>query len=335
VTRIDEDESVRSGHRPDALPVRTRKVRGWQVLNGLLGLVCLGVLVLLVYTFFAPTALQNFWQRTFHHPFPFDITYVRKFLSLPIVLRGLGLSIALAVVSMIAGVALGFAAGMARLSGLVVVRTVAWLYIWIWRGTPLLLQLLLTAFGLPILLESMDRSGHGVLTTWSKTIGGTPFLSGFIALSLFEGAYMAEIVRAGIQAVDPGQTEAASALGMTRGLAMRKVILPQALKTILPPTGNNFTGMVKDTSLVSVIGLSELTLVSEEIYAENFKVLEVLIAAGFYYLLITTVWSIIQAVIESRLGDRKSEPGNGSMVRVLARAFQRSPRQVAEPGTQP
>jgi polar amino acid transport system permease protein len=118
---------------------------------------------------------------------------------------------------------------------------------------------------------------------------------------------MSEIVRAGIVSIDRGQMEAAKALGMTYPLAMRRVILPQALKVIIPPTGNEFISMLKTTSLVSVVGLQELTLVSEQTFAHSFKVLEVLVAAGIFYLAMTTILTVVQAQIERRLGERRAD----------------------------
>ena len=287
----------------DSIPrvVETRSARFWRLANALLAVGGLLVVAAIIYTFFRPAALQRFWLAAFRHPFPFDINYLREFLTFSDVVNALGVTITLGIASMAAGVVLGFAAGLARLSRLGVVRVVAFLYVSIWRGTPLLLQLLMVAFGLPIILDSMDASGTGLLTAAGRLIGGSPYLAGFIALALYEGAYMAEIVRAGLLSVDRGQVEAAKALGMNPVQTMWHVVLPQALRVIIPPTGNNFIAILKDTSLVSVIGLSELTLVAEETYSRNFRVLEVLIGAGLYYLLLTAVWSLVQAVIETRL----------------------------------
>lgn len=281
--------------------VETRAERFWRVANALLIVVGAVAIAGVIYTFFRPATLQQFWLATFHHPFPFDINYLREFLTFSDVVNAFGVTISLGIASMAAGVVLGFAAGLARMSRLGVVRVLAFLYVSIWRGTPLLLQLLMVAFGLPIILESMDASGAGILTSTGRLVGGSPYLAGFIALALYEGAYMAEIVRAGLLSVDRGQVEAAKALGMNPFQTMWHVVLPQALRVIIPPTGNNFIAILKDTSLVSVIGLSELTLVAEETYSRNFRVLEVLIGAGLYYLLLTTVWSLVQAAIEARL----------------------------------
>ena len=304
--------------------VETRAERFWRGANVVLAGAGLLAIVAIVYTFFRPATLQQYWLSTFRHPFPLDINYLRDFLTFSDVIDALGITISLGVASMAAGVVLGFVAGFARMSRLGVVRVITFLYVGIWRGTPLLLQLLMVAFGLPILLESMDPSGSGPLTSIGRLVGANPYLAGFIALTLYEGAYMAEIVRAGLLSVDHGQVEAAKALGMNPVQAMRHVVLPQALRVILPPTGNNFIAILKDTSLVSVIGLSELTLVAEETYSRNFRVLEVLIGAAVYYLALTTLWTVIQAGIESRIGTR-SEAGTrarglaGKSLRALGR----------------
>jgi polar amino acid transport system permease protein len=152
-----------------------------------------------------------------------------------------------------------------------------------------------------------DLSGAGWVSHVAVLIGSNAFAAGYLALSLNEGAYMSEIVRAGIESIDRGQMEAAKALGMTYPLAMRRVVLPQALKVIIPPTGNEFISMLKTTSLVSVIGFQELMLVSEQTFAHSFKVLEVLIAAGIFYLAMTTILTVVQAQIERRLGERRAD----------------------------
>lgn len=306
------------------LTVRTKRVPLWRVANVVLTALFVAIAALIIITFFTPGPLVRLWRDEFGHPFPFDIDYVRKFLSFPAVLDGAETALELAAVSMVAGTVLGAIAGLARISRLKALRVGAWLYIWVWRGTPLLVQLLVTAYGMPILLESMDRSGHSWLTTIAHHMGASPFLAGFIALSLYEGAYTAEIVRAGILSVDTGQLEAARALGMRHRTLMRRVVMPQAVRVIIPPLGNNVVAIIKDTSLVSVIGLAELTLVAEQTYAENFRVLEVLFGISLYYLLLTTIWSIVQVFIERRFGEHSStprDPAARALVSSARRAF--------------
>src|SRR6266568_3176418 len=168
-------------------------------------------------------------------------------------------------------------------------RFLSWLagaYIWFFRGSPLLVQVLLLWDGLPKLFPSL------LLPDWACIL---------LAFSLNEGAYMAEITRAAITSVDAGQMEAAKSLGMRYSLAMRRIVLPQAARVIIPPLGNEFNNMLKTTSIASVIGLQELTGSAEVYGSQAFVIFELLIVATFYYLLLTTVWGYIQGWIENRL----------------------------------
>lgn len=279
----------------------------WFVVNILLSVGGLLVVAFLVYSLFDQGPIKRFWLGAFHTTFPYDIGYLKTYFRLPQVLRAVQVTFLLAILAQTTGVALGLFSALARQSRIAVLRVVAGLYIWIWRGTPVFLQLVLMAYGVPIILDSMDPSGKGILSKIAFQIATSAFAAGYVALSLNEGAYMSEIVRAGIQAVDRGQMEAGKALGMTYGLAMRRIVLPQALKVIIPPTGNEFISMLKTTSLVAYIGLQEVTLVTLQIYAHNFKVVESLVGAGVYYLAMTTILSAIQGQIEIRLGERRAD----------------------------
>ena len=159
-------------------------------------------------------------------------------------------------------------------------------YIWFFRGSPLLVQVLLLWVALPKLAPRLLLPDFAVV---------------LVAFSLNEGAYMAEIIRAGITSIDPGQTEAAKSLGMRYALAMRRIVLPQAARVIVPPLGNEFNNMLKNTSIASVIGLQELTGTAEIFGAPTFTIFELLIVATFYYLLLTTLWGLVQSWIENRL----------------------------------
>jgi polar amino acid transport system permease protein len=127
-------------------------------------------------------------------------------------------------------------------------------------------------------------------------------LAGIVALSINEGAYMSEIVRAGILSVDPGQTEAAKSLGMTYRLTMSRIVLPQALRVIVPPLGNEFNNMLKTTSLLSVIAVEEIFRVAQAANSATFKAFEAFFGVALYYLALTTIWSVIQSRVERRLG---------------------------------
>jgi len=281
----------------------------WFFVN--IGLSALGVLLAagLLYSVLNPGPLYGFWLQTFHHPLPFNIPYFRYFFTLPQAWRGVRYTFILAILAQTTGIVLGLLAALMRTSRIALLRGLSWLYIWIFRGTPVLLQIYLVANALPLLLLSMDAdpTAHGWISRLALIIGSNAFASGYFALSLNEGAYMSEIVRAGIESIDRGQMEAAKALGMTYPLAMRRIILPQALKVIIPPTGNEFISMLKTTSLVSVIGLQELMLISLQTAAHSFNFLEVFTAAGIYYLAATTVLTLVQSQIERRVGERRAE----------------------------
>jgi len=161
------------------------------------------------------------------------------------------------------------------------IRLIVLLYIWLFRGTPVLLQLVFA---------------FNVLPAFGVVLPG--FACAVLALGLNEGAYMAEIMRSGIRAVSRGQRLAARALGMEEGQIMRWVVLPQALRIIIPPIGNQFIGMLKLSALVSVIGVQELLLVADQTASTNFRYIETLAAAGLYYLAMTTVFMAIQYLIE-------------------------------------
>jgi polar amino acid transport system permease protein len=285
----------------------------WFYIN--IGLSALGLLLVagLLYSVLNPTPLYRFWLRTFHHPLPFNIPYFRYFFTLPQAWRGVRYTFILAILAQTSGILLGLFAALMRTSRIALLRGLSWLYIWVFRGTPVLLQIYLVANALPLLLLSMDTdpTGHGWIGRLAVVIGSNAFSSGYLALSLNEGAYMSEIVRAGIESIDRGQMEAAKALGMTYPLAMRRIILPQALKVIIPPTGNEFISMLKTTSLVSVIGLQELMLVSLQTAAHSFNFLEVFTAAGIYYLAVTTVLTMVQSQIERRVGERRADVRRG------------------------
>jgi len=215
----------------------------------------------------------------------------RHFLSVRSVVKGAGRTLLISVCAQAMGIALGILVAVMRQSGNPVTSAVGWLYVWFFRGTPVLLQLLLW-YNLALVFPTM--LGHRTVDVM------TPFLAALLGLGINEGAYMAEIVRAGIASVDEGQTEAAQALGMTRGLTLRRIVLPQAMRVIIPPTGNEFISMLKTSSLASVIQYPELTRVADSISASNLRVVELLFTITVYYLLLTTVFSIGQYYLERR-----------------------------------
>jgi len=191
--------------------------------------------------------------------------------SIPILILGAGVTLQITLLSVGFGLLIGLFVGMARLSVIWPLRTAARVYVDFVRGTPLLVQIFLTYFALPIV------TGHRI----------DPFIAAITACSINSGAYVAEIVRAGIQSIDKGQMEAARSLGMTFPQAMRFVILPQALKRVVPPLGNEFIAMLKDSSLVSVIGFEELTRRGQLIIARTYGSFEIWMTVAVIYMIMT------------------------------------------------
>jgi polar amino acid transport system permease protein len=211
-------------------------------------------------------------------------------------LDGLVLTIVISVVAMILAIAVGLVVALMRRSRLGVLRWSAGVYIWVIRGTPLLVQLVLIYTGLAAVglyqFSDVDLLGVSVKAAVQAAI---------IGLTVNESAYIAEIVRAGLDSVPKGQFEAAASLGMKPGKAMRWIVVPQSLRVMVPPLGNSFNGMMKTTSVLSVIGVSEMFLVTQSISSYTFHTFEIFIVAAIYYLALTTVWTFIQANIENRL----------------------------------
>lgn len=218
------------------------------------------------------------------------------------ILNGLWITIALTVLSMVIGVALGVAAAVMQLSDSPVLRGAAGLYTWFFRGTPLLVQLIFW-FNIGLVFPVIGIGvpfGGPMLVEWQANALITPFVAAALGLTINEGAYMAEIVRAGIRSVDPGQREAAEALGMSHRQILRRVVLPQAMRVIIPPTGNQFISMLKTTSMVSVIAGAELLTVAQRIYLGNFEVIALLVVASIWYVVLTSVASVGQHFLEKR-----------------------------------
>lgn len=228
--------------------------------------------------------------------------------------NGLIVTVVVSIVAQLLGVVLGLFAALGKMSKLAPVRWLAEAYIWYFRGTPQLVQMMLLFFGLGVThIYDFPDIVIGMISISGAIQAGT------LALGINEGAYMAEIVRAGIEAIDPGQMEAAKSLGMTYPSAMQRIVLPQALKVIVPPLGNEFNNMMKTTSLMSVISAGELFFGYTQVNAHLFKPFELFIAASLYYLALTTVWSVIQARIESSLGERRTIKSPGVFERLFAK----------------
>jgi polar amino acid transport system permease protein len=234
------------------------------------------------------------------------------------ILHGLVVTLELTAVSMAIGIVLGVVLAVMRLSPNPLVAGTSSFYIWFFRGTPVLVQILFWSF----ISALYPKISLGIPFGGPEFVHGdansviTPFLAAILALGLNEGAYMAEIVRAGIISVDEGQTDAASALGMTRLQTMRRIVLPQAMRVIIPPTGNETISMLKTTSLVSVIAYPELLYSAQLIYAVNYRQIPLLLTVCIWYLVVTTILSIGQFYIERHFGRGTSR---GQQATVLQR----------------
>ncbi len=215
-------------------------------------------------------------------------------------LHGLLVTIELTVISMSIGIVLGVIIAILRLSPSRLLSTPAWTYTWFFRGTPVYVQLLFW-FNIAALYQSFSIGipfwSHAFLTINSNSVF-TPFTAAFVALGLNEAAYMSEIARAGLIAVDEGQIEAATSLGMTRGQSLRLVVLPQAMRVVIPPTGNEVISMLKTTSLAAAVSVQELLGAASNIYSVTYEVMGMLITASLWYLTVTTVLSVGQFYLE-------------------------------------
>jgi polar amino acid transport system permease protein len=233
----------------------------------------------------------------------FEWHLVGQYLFDPRVLHGMVVTIYLTAIAMVIGIVLGVLLAVMRLSPNPILRAASWLYIWFFRGTPLLVQILfwfaigslfpVISIGIPFGPSFVHESANSLIA---------PFTAALLGLGLNEGAYMAEIVRAGIISVDEGQSEAASSLGMTRLQTMRQIVLPQAMRVIIPPTGNETISMLKNTSLVSVAAFVELLYSVQQIYDVNYQTIPLLIVASIWYLVMTSVLYVGQYFIERRYG---------------------------------
>lgn len=202
----------------------------------------------------------------------------------PILLKATTVTVQLTTISVVLGTVIGIIVALLKLSKNKLILTVASLYTWIIRGTPMLLQLFFFYYGLPFVGIKLE-----------------PMSAAIIGLSLNSGAYMAEIIRGGILSVDKGQFEACKALGFTYGQTMRRVILPQTIRVLIPSVGNEFITMLKDTSLVSAIAMEELMRAAQQVYSSNFRPMEPFFIAACIYLALTTVFTTLFSIWEKKL----------------------------------
>jgi polar amino acid transport system permease protein len=231
----------------------------------------------------------------------FEWDVVGQYFTEESIVLGVRRTVELTAITMGIAVALGIVIAVLRLSPNPVLSGVSWFFVWFFRGTPLLVQLLVwynlaslypeLSLGIPFGPEFLTLEVNALIT---------PYLAAVLGLALNESAYMAEIVRAGILSVDQGQTEAAQALGMSRLRTLRRVILPQAMRVIIPPLGNDTINMLKMTSLVSVIAVPELLFASQTIYTRTFQTIPLLLVAVLWYLIVVSALSVVQYYVERR-----------------------------------
>jgi polar amino acid transport system permease protein len=303
-----DDLSQASAHASEAMVIVPRRQFGRWIL-------ALVVLVAVVYVLYSFAASPNIsWS------------IVRNYLTWPTILQGARYTVLLTLATQAAGIVGGTVLAAMRLSGNVVFRAISSAYIWFFRGTPLLIQIIFW-YNIAIVFPRVRLGIPFTGIEWSAETNSivTATMAAFLALGLNEAAYMAEIVRGGMMSVDRGQTEAAQSIGMRPLQAFMSIILPQTIRVILPATGNQFIGMLKTTSLVSVIAAPDLMTNAEHIYAQNFLTVELLIVAAIWYLIMTTIATLIQSRIERRYN--VSLVGRNRQSRVLRRITDRLARQ--------
>jgi polar amino acid transport system permease protein len=255
--------------------------------------------------------------------------YVRGYFTFHTIMSGIAITLELTLYAMALGIVLGIVIAVMRLSENPIVSTAAWFYTWFFRGTPVLVQLVFWV-NLGFLYERLGVGiPFGPVFVDGETNKVIPIMvAATLGLGLNEAAYMSEIVRAGVLSVDHGQTEAAQALGMRRLLIMRRVVLPQAMRVIIPPTGNEVISMLKTTALVAFIGVPDLLGAAKDIYGNNFLNIPLLVVASIWYLIMTSVLSVIQYYVEryyARGSVRELPPTPGQRVRArLIRGGDRS-----------
>ncbi len=263
------------------------------------------------------------WSSLLAYTYEWDIFWRSIFQPDGLIVRGVILTVGISVASQLIGTILGTFAALGRISKRLPIRSIAGFYTWFFRGTPLLVQIAFIFFGLGV----ADIYKWPAIELGGLEISGN-IQAGIVALSLNEGAYMSEIVRAGILSVDRGQTEAAKSLGMTPGLAMRRIVLPQAARVIVPPLGNEFNNMLKTTSLLAAISVEELYTTFSNKNAngtDSFHPFELFLAAAVWYLLLTSIWGVVQAWLERRVGrGTRGDHGPGMAERLFGGRFGRT-----------
>ncbi len=266
-----------------------------------------------------------------------DHATITKYIFNPRIINGVGLTILMTVVSMVISTILGVLLAIMRLSKNPVMNAFAWFYVWVFRGTPLLIQIVFWGY-LGLLYAQISLgipfTDFKVFSIDTNTLVPA-FTAGLLAMTLNQAAYSAEIIRGGMISVDTGQHEAASSLGMSPTFTLFKVVLPQAMRVIIPPMGNETISMLKNTSLLSVIAVLELYTVATQISSQNLRQVELLIVVSCWYLFLTSVLSIPQYYLERHYGKGNSRQQAPTPIGWLKAAFRRTPTHAAVKGTTP
>lgn len=294
-----------------------------------------GAVVLVLAAMFVHTVVFARVQRGTVKQTRFGWDVVGQYFLSRQVLDGLLITLELTVIAMAIGIIGGVLLAVMRLSANPLLSGASWVYIWFFRGTPVLVQLLFwfnlsylfpkLALGVPFGPELVHFDANTLIT---------PFIAASVGLGLNEAAYMAEIVRAGILSVDEGQNEAAQSLGMTRLTTLRRVVLPQAMRVVIPPTGNEVISMLKTSSLASVITVTELLYSVQLIYARTYQVVPMLITASIWYLIVTSVLTSGQFYVErfyARGSSRRLPRTPMQRFRTMATTFHTPPPEVIPP----
>lgn len=298
-TNVSKGDGGASDDPADAKPIVRLPHYGWWVTSAVLCYALVSLVLALAYN------KQISWLD------------VRSYLFSPLILAGVQKTLLLTAAALGIGLILGTVIAILRLAQHPVPRAVAWGYIWVFRGTPGLVQLIFW-FNLGLLFPnftiSVPMTDIVLFTTPTNNVMSALFCA-LLGLGLNEAAYMAEIVRGGIVGVDPGQQDAAKALGMTPWQTMTKIILPQAARLVIPPAGNELIIMLKSTSLVSIIGYAELLSTARRIYALNFKTIELLIVVSIWYLFLVSILSVLQQWVERRLARGHADGAGARLAR--------------------
>jgi polar amino acid transport system permease protein len=252
----------------------------------------------------------------------FQWPLVGHYIFSPVILKGVGTTLSLTVIIMLLATAIGVVVALCRLSDGSVLAGAARMFVWFFRGVPALVQLILW-FKISLVVENVSlrmpwQQAPMFLISTNDIM--TPFVSAVIGLTLHEAAYMGEIIRAGVQSVHRSQYEAAASLGMTRFLLFRRIVFPQAVKLVVPPASNSAIGLLKTTSIVSVISVTDLLYSAQIIYTRTFETIPLLIVVSFWYLVVVSVMSFAQTHVERRFAaaDKKSARARSQSAEVAA-----------------